>query len=1205
MTNRTLPLAIFMCLGISAAAFGQASFFLQLPGASSSNNAYAVYPALANPLNPIGNLTGPTGLGYVIPKAAGGGFYLLSPNLIESIDGAFATAPHIISGLAGPPKAATPTLDGKLLLVAATDSGNNGFLYLVDTISDQVIGGSIPLAGPPTFQPGTTTAFCPTCFIAVSQDSKFAYVLTNTGQGSRVTSYNLATRAVVNQLNVPFGGSTSVSLSPLGLLYVTGGNAIYEVDPATMQITPGGTIGVNATPFRLHYTPDGTTAYAANLTPAIGGASLLKLTLATHASSTWPPFSPGQTVPVFDDVVVGGNNRIFAIDSADGKLADVSPNPFQATDSTATIGPGNNQFNIISAAVSNEVPNAKFLFFVVNNGNQTNLYRYDLLANAVNISNPNVPNYPLAQVVTVPPQSGTTQFLSFNATQTLAKGGPAARLFARALNAASLPVFNSAATFTTDAGNGVVITNASTVTNSDGWVQANATVPNTPGVYNVTLTVDGASTVFALTVPGGTSGGGSSQVAIVGGDGQLIFQNSGSQFPLTIQVTDTNNKPLQGVPVTFDLRVDISDPNTNIPLTGGGILNTPETQTDDQGNASTFLTGLQLITNSTVLPILVTATTPFGSAVFHETIILLSTADAFGTPQFIINQPSFETARTITVAQGVPTPDAIEVQIFATAFPDTGKRLKNVGIFTFNAQDGTKQAPASCVGSDLSGDDGVAKCTLLATCKIQSVPLGVSFGNPILSTTFQLNVVAGGAQQFTIISGNNQSGTAGQTLNLSTILADGCGSPVSVNTPTTWAIKSGAATFVSSTSFTDGQGRTTASVKLGQTPGQVVVTVTSGKIVGTFTLTNSVVIGGITPFSGFPQTTRTSSQFPSPVVFLVKDNNGAPLPGINVTFNVVGGTANPTSIISDASGKAQTTVTAGASPGQVTITAAAGSSTANITLTSQIPGPSVTSTSFLNAASLQVGMVPCGLGTVQGNGIATNITGVLSGVPAFGPLPLTLGGFSMTVQSLGGPVIQAPIESISNQNGVQQVNYQTPCEVIPGQATVVVTYNGSSTTIPNVQVLAAQPGTFVFPGTNNKLYGAIFGTDGNYVTPVQQSFAHRGQTYYVVVTGLGQTTPPAFTDSAGVPNQNTNLQAVVGINGKGVPVVSSQYAQGQIGVYVIGFQIPNTTDFPPGADQVFSVAVIVNGQPVNNNQQLLIAGVQCPAGTIAGTAGCP
>ena len=39
--------------------------------------------------------------------------------------------------------------------------------------------------------------------------------------------------------------------------------------------------------------------------------------------------------------------------------------------------------------------------------------------------------------------------------------------------------------------------------------------------------------------------------------------------------------------------------------------------------------------------------------------------------------------------------------------------------------------------------------------------------------------------------------------------------------------------------------------------------------------------------------------------------------------------------------------------------------------------------------------------------------------------------------------VSVPLLSVSNTNNVQQVNFQTPCELSPGTATAVITVNGA------------------------------------------------------------------------------------------------------------------------------------------------------------------
>ncbi len=172
-----------------------------------------------------------------------------------------------------------------------------------------------------------------------------------------------------------------------------------------------------------------------------------------------------------------------------------------------------------------------------------------------------------------------------------------------------------------------------------------------------------------------------------------------------------------------------------------------------------------------------------------------------------------------------------------------------------------------------------------------------------------------------------------------------------------------------------------------------------------------------------------------------------------------------------------------------------------------------------------------------------------------------------------------PLYSVSNLNGVQQVNFQTPCETVPGLATVVIQVNGATTVVSAVQVLATQPGIINYAGPNNMPYGYVISMlDGTTVTP--NNPAHRGGTYYMVVTGLGQTTPPIITNAVGTGSQVIPLsQVIVGVNNAGVPVTLAEYASGEVGVYVIGFTIP--ANAPTGTNQPLAVEVNgVFGNPV-------------------------
>jgi hypothetical protein len=60
---------------------------------------------------------------------------------------------------------------------------------------------------------------------------------------------------------------------------------------------------------------------------------------------------------------------------------------------------------------------------------------------------------------------------------------------------------------------------------------------------------------------------------------------------------------------------------------------------------------------------------------------------------------------------------------------------------------------------------------------------------------------------------------------------------------------------------------------------------------------------------------------------------------------------------------------------------------------------------------------------------------------------------------------------------------------------------------------------------------------------------------------------------------------IIGVNHRGVPLVSARYAEGMVGVEEITFQIPG--DVPAGRDIPLSVGVVVGGRTVYSNKSSL------------------
>jgi uncharacterized protein (TIGR03437 family) len=312
-----------------------------------------------------------------------------------------------------------------------------------------------------------------------------------------------------------------------------------------------------------------------------------------------------------------------------------------------------------------------------------------------------------------------------------------------------------------------------------------------------------------------------------------------------------------------------------------------------------------------------------------------------------------------------------------------------------------------------------------------------------------------------------------------------------------------------------------------------------------------------------------------------------------VTFAVASGSASISTLptATNTLGQVSVSVTAGNVAGPVTITATYSTFTASASLTVTAPGPAVTVSSFVNAASGQAGLTPCGLGVVTGSGLAPGINGVVyppNYAQGFLPWPTTLANVTITIN--GTP---APIQAVSNQNAIQQVNFQTPCEIVTSSpATVVVQVGAVTTQVPNVAVFPAQPGIFTYAGPTGINYGYVVDSNGNYLSTT--NLAHAGQTYYMIATGMGQTTPAASTNAVGSGQTIPPGNIILAINNIGVPVTSVQYLQGTRGEYLITFTIPavaNGVPFPTGTNLPIALGVTINAQTFFDNSPVAIPGI--------------
>ncbi|MEN8374223.1 MAG: Ig domain-containing protein [Gemmatimonadota bacterium] len=272
-------------------------------------------------------------------------------------------------------------------------------------------------------------------------------------------------------------------------------------------------------------------------------------------------------------------------------------------------------------------------------------------------------------------------------------------------------------------------------------------------------------------------------------------------------------------------------------------------------------------------------------------------------------------------------------------------------------------------------------------------------------------------------------------------------------------------------------------------------------------------VGSLT-FSTIPSTSSTGSSVPFTVV--IRDDGGRPLSGMSIRFDVMagGGTADPASAVSDASGSVSAVWNVGASPGVHQLRASSGSKFAEAILTVVEPPPDPVLTTLLLEG------VPASARTFETldvTAVALDQTG--------GPMP----GISVTTTVVEGAGTVAEGENVTGADGRVAIAWTLGLEAGPQRLLVT-----SGTHAAEASVTAIKPALGGF--------GAV--TGGGQEGPVGRELAapivvevldDEGQPYgglaltWTVVSGNGTIAPEGqFTGADGKLAGRWTLGSVVG-----------------------------------------------------------------------------
>jgi len=520
---------------------------------------------------------------------------------------------------------------------------------------------------------------------------------------------------------------------------------------------------------------------------------------------------------------------------------------------------------------------------------------------------------------------------------------------------------------------------------------------------------------------------------------------------------------------------------------------------------------------------------------------------------------------------------AIQVVVYTS----TSVPIPNVGLDVTGNTDPSVGPTASCEGGTaLTNTSGMAQCNLVFGRTTGEGVLTLNIGS-ILARTLNFSVAPGDPASILKIQGDAQSGSPGQTLpqELVAEVRDASGNLLQgIAVVWAWGVGDPAgAKLVGPTQVSNSAGRVSTRVMLGTRPGDLVVRVSAAanpNATASFTSKVILPVGGMAKISGDNQTAVVSQAFAAPLVVEVRNAQMSPLPGVTVTFAITSGSATlgAATAVSAADGRTSMSVQAGATAGSITVTATADGQSVAFSLTARLPGPTLTASSFLNGASFRPGLVPGAVTAIVGPGLATGLQGCAGPGTVVGPLPTKVANVEVV---FGGSL--APIYAVCNVSGQEQVVVQAPWDMAPGFPTMAVVRVGAgSTVVPSVPVLAALPGIFEATAADGRRYAVAVNPDGSLNSSAKP--AQKGSIIRVYATGLGVVLPLASTNLPGFPGQKVWFPVIAGIGGRGVRVVSAEYAVNMIGVYEVVIEIP--ADAPSGADVTLALGVeTVAGQP--------------------------
>jgi uncharacterized protein (TIGR03437 family) len=202
--------------------------------------------------------------------------------------------------------------------------------------------------------------------------------------------------------------------------------------------------------------------------------------------------------------------------------------------------------------------------------------------------------------------------------------------------------------------------------------------------------------------------------------------------------------------------------------------------------------------------------------------------------------------------------------------------------------------------------------------------------------------------------------------------------------------------------------------------------------------------------------------------------------------------------------------------------------------------PAVYAGGVVNAASFAVGgvLAPGSIASVFGTSLASSTAGASTL-----PLPVSLGGASLTIGGIAAPLFYS-------SSG--QINAQIPFGLAANTRPQVVLQTQTAISVPQTITMdVARPGIFVTTAPQ----GVVINLANQVVDATHPATA--GDVVVIYCTGLGATKPPVVTNQTSPsPAAIAAIQPTVTVGGVNAPVQFAGLSPGLVGLYQVNVQIP-------------------------------------------------